>query len=1261
MCHKNGSKAKSIVVFCMSESISGRSTGNMGGSWEFWIDRGGTFTDVIGRRPDGSLVTHKLLSENPEAYRDAAVHGIRHLLELPPGAAIPSERIGAVKMGTTVATNALLERKGERTLLLITKGFRDALRIGYQARPKIFARHIIKPDMLYERVVEIDERVRADGAVERDLDVNIARRELERAKADGIDAIAIVLMHAYRYGAHEQRLAALAREVGFTQVSASHEVSPLIKLVGRGDTTVVDSYLSPILRRYVAQVAADLDASSPHPGRAGARPSASLSRKSQAGKLQPRLMFMMSSGGLTAADLFRGKDAILSGPAAGVVGMAETGRAAGFSRLIGFDMGGTSTDVSHFAGEYERAFETEVAGVRMRAPMMLIHTVAAGGGSVLHYDGARFRVGPDSAGANPGPKCYRRGGPLAVTDANVMVGKLIPDFFPQIFGPQQNLPLDAEAVSNGFAALAKEIGDGRSAEQVADGFIKIAVENMANAIKKISVQRGYDVTRYALNCFGGAGGQHACLVADALSMTRVLIHPLSSLLSAYGMGLADIRSVRQQAIEAPFGKAAHATLEKVAKRLAAVVIEEVAAQGVAAEKIRLHIRAHIRYAGTDTPLIVDAGTFKPRPRRSGVLATLSKMKASFERAHKAQFGFIDRSKDLVIEAVSVEAIGGGVRFKEKSRKTTGRKLPAPARHARFFSSGNWQRANVYLRATLALGHKIKGPAIIIEPHQTVVIEQGWRAELTPRDHLVLRRVQKLVRARAIGTHADPVMLEMFNNLFMSIAEQMGVALQNTAYSVNIKERLDFSCAVFDGEGSLVANAPHMPVHLGSMDRAVETVIRENRGKIRPGDAYAINAPYNGGTHLPDITVCTPVFDGSKILFWVASRGHHADVGGISPGSMSPNATTIEQEGVYIDNFKLIERGRFREKELYKLLTGAKYPARNPLQNVNDIKAQIAANEMGLRELRKMVRYFTLRVVRAYMRHVQDNAAESVRRVIDRLHDSTFTVETDQGNKIKVRITVDKDRREATVDFTGTSPQQPSNFNAPEPVTRAAVLYVFRVMVDDDIPMNAGCLRPIRIIIPKKSLLSPEFPAAVVAGNVETSQEVTNCLFGALDAMAAAQGTMNNLNFGNAEYQYYETICSGSPAGPGFPGTDAVHTHMTNTRLTDPEVLEFRYPVLLEDFHIRKGSGGRGRWNAGDGVRRTIRFLEKMECTILSGHRRVPPFGLADGGDGQVGNNWVQRKDGRMEALQGADATVIDAGEAIIIQTPTAGGYGKPTL
>jgi 5-oxoprolinase (ATP-hydrolysing) len=1216
-------------------------------NWEFWIDRGGTFTDVIGRRPDGKLVTHKLLSENPDAYADAAVEGIRRLLGLASGEPIHGASIGAVKMGTTIATNALLERVGERTLLLITRGFCDALRIGYQARPKIFARHIVKPDMLYERVAEVDERVRADGTVERAVDLDAARVELLRAKNDGIRAVAIVFMHAYRYSEHERQVATLAREAGFEQISVSHEVSPLIKLVGRGDTTVVDGYLSPILRRYVSQVRGDLPALG-------------------AGERDTRLMFMMSSGGLTAADLFRGKDAILSGPAGGVVGMAETGRQAGFRRLIGFDMGGTSTDVSHFAGEYERAFETEVAGVRMRAPMMLIHTVAAGGGSILHFDGARFRVGPDSAGAYPGPKCYWRGGPLAVTDANVMVGKLLPDFFPRIFGPGQNEPLDAGAVREAFAALVEDIGDRRTPEEIADGFIKIAVENMANAIKKISVQRGYDVTRYALNCFGGAGGQHACLVADALGMTNVLIHSLSSLLSAYGMGLADIRSVRQQAIEAPFDHSGRSAFGRAARKLARIVIDEVAEQGVAADKIALRVGAHIRYAGTDTALIVDAGGFAHATLRRGrkqakqkTLTSLQKMKSAFERAHKARFGFVDRSKKLVFEAVSVEAVGGGATFNEPARKTRRNKLPAPARRGRFYSGSKWHDALVFTRETLAPGHDVKGPAIIVEPHQTVVVEDGWRAELTAKDHLVLRRIKKLVRPRAVGTHADPVMLEVFNNLLMSIAEQMGVTLQNTAYSVNIKERLDFSCAVFDGRGSLVANAPHMPVHLGSMDRAVETIIRENQGQIRPGDVYAINAPYNGGTHLPDITVCTPAFDGRKILFWVASRGHHADVGGISPGSMSPNATSIEQEGVYVDNFKLVERGRFREKEIEKLLTGGKYAARNPVQNINDLKAQIAANQKGVHELHKMVRHFTLPVVNAYMRHVQDNAAESVRRVIDRLHDAHFAVEMDQGTVIKVRIKVDRKKREATVDFTGTSPQQPNNFNAPEPVTRAAVLYVFRVMVDDDIPMNAGCLRPIHIVIPKKSLLSPEYPAAVVAGNVETSQEVTNCLFGALGVMAAAQGTMNNLNFGNARYQYYETICSGSPAGPGFPGTDAVHTHMTNTRLTDPEILELRYPVLLEDFHIRKDSGGRGRWNAGDGIRRTIRFLEKMECTILSSHRRVRPFGLGGGEDGQAGENRVRRKDGRVEKLSGCDATKLDAGEAVIIQTPTAGGYGRP--
>jgi 5-oxoprolinase (ATP-hydrolysing) len=1213
------------------------------GSWDFWIDRGGTFTDVIGRRPDGSLVAHKLLSENPEAYRDAAVQGIRDLIGLKAGQPILPGVIGAVKMGTTVATNALLERKGERTLLLVTRGFRDGLKIGYQARPKIFARHIIKPDMLYERVVEVDERVRADGTVEGALDLAAVRAELLAALAAGINAVAIVFMHAYRYPEHEQLVAALARELGVPQVSVSHEVSPLIKLVGRGDTTVVDAYLSPILRRYVALVAEDLSANG-----------ATSAQRNVA----PRLMFMMSSGGLTAAELFQGKDAILSGPAGGVVGMAETGREAGFAHLIGFDMGGTSTDVSHYDGEYERAFETEVAGVRMRAPMMLIHTVAAGGGSILHFDGARFRVGPDSAGANPGPKCYRRGGPLAVTDANVMVGKLIPDFFPKIFGPQQNLSLDGDAVREAFAALAREIGDGRTPEVVADGFIKIAVENMANAIKKISVQRGYDVTGYALNCFGGAGGQHACLVADALGMTKVLIHPFSSLMSAYGMGLADIRATRQQAIEEPLGDAALAAIAATGGKLGEDARREVAGQGVPARDILVHVRAHIRYAGTDTALVAPAFTLETNAPTGPSLVA---MKSAFEAAHKSRFGFIDQSKELVVEAVSVEAIGGGAKFTEPVAATTHAPLPAPARSTRFYSGGKWHDAAVFIRAQLSPGHKITGPAIIMEPHQTVVVEDGWQAEITAKNHLVLERVVPLSRAHAIGTQADPVMLEVFNNLFMSIAEQMGVSLQNTAYSVNIKERLDFSCAVFAADGTLVANAPHMPVHLGSMDRSVETIIRENMGKVAPGDVYVINAPYNGGTHLPDITICTPVFDAAEreILFWVASRGHHADVGGISPGSMSPNATTIDEEGVLFDNFKVIDRGRFLEKELYAALAGAKYPARNPLQNVNDIKAQIAANEKGVQELNKMVAHFTLPVVKAYMQHVQDNAAESVRRVIDRLHDSAFEYEMDQGTFIRVKITVDKEKREATVDFTGTSPQQPTNFNAPEPVTRAAVLYVFRVMVDDDIPMNAGCLRPINIVIPKRSMLSPEYPAAVVAGNVETSQAVTNCLFGALGALAAAQGTMNNLNFGNAKYQYYETICSGSPAGPGFPGTDAVHTHMTNTRLTDPEVLEFRYPVVLEDFHIRKGSGGRGQWNAGDGIRRTIRFLEQMDCTILSGHRRVRPFGLAGGEAGQVGENSVRRNDGRVEKLKGADATVIDAGEAVIIQTPTAGGYGKP--
>ncbi len=1204
-------------------------TQEISGAWDFWIDRGGTFTDVIGRDPQGVLHARKVLSENPSAYKDAAVQGIRLHLGLETGEPVPTGAIGEVRMGTTVATNALLERKGEKLALVTTKGFRDALRIGYQERKNIFATEIIKPEALYDRVVEIDERVLADGSTELPLDLAQAEAALRALKAEGYNAVAIVFMHAYKFPAHEAAVAKIAREIGIEQVSVSHEVSPLIKLVGRGDTTVVDAYLSPVLRRYVAQVSRELDVE-----RTGAR-----------------VMFMMSSGGLTAADMFQGKDAILSGPAGGVVGLARTGETAGFGQVIGFDMGGTSTDVAHFDGEYERAFETEVAGVRVRAPMMLIHTVAAGGGSILHFDAGRFRVGPDSAGANPGPACYRNGGPLAVTDANVMLGKLIPDYFPSIFGPKQNQPLDVERVRALFSQMAEEIGDDRSPESVADGFIRIAVANMVEAIKKISVQRGYDVTRYALSCFGGAGGQHACLVADALGMKNILLHPMSGLLSAYGMGLADIRATRQKALGANLDADAPAELQRLGAELAAECVAELIAQGVEEQVITKHLRAHIRYAGTDTVLSVEA-TYP-------AIDAASRLRAEFEAAHKRRFGFIAENKALVIDAVELETVGGGAGEGEAAG-SIGEATEAQAdRQARFYSQGAFHDAAVVVRENMQRGQTVTGPAIIIEKNQTIIIEDGWQARLTEHDHVVLTRIKALPKRVAIGTEADPVMLEIFNNLFMSIAEQMGVTLQNTAYSVNIKERLDFSCAVFDAAGNLVANAPHMPVHLGSMDASVATAIRENP-VIKPGDVFLINAPYNGGTHLPDLTVCTPVFDDAQteIRFWVASRGHHADIGGIAPGSMSPLAVNIEQEGVYIDNFKLVDQGQFREDALADLLNGAKYPVRNLTQNVNDLKAQIAANEKGVAELRKMIVHFGEDVVKAYMGHVQDNAAESVRRVLDQLPDGQFTYELDQGSKIEVKVTIDRVKREATVDFTGTSEQRPDNFNAPQPVTRAAVLYVFRVLVDGDIPMNAGCLRPIKIIVPEGSMLSPHYPAAVVAGNVEVSQAVTNCLFGATKAMAAAQGTMNNLTFGNNEYQYYETICSGAPAGPGFNGADAVHTHMTNSRLTDPEILETRFPVMLEDFHIRENSGGRGKWTAGNGTHRTIRALEELEFAILSGHRRVRPFGLEGGEDGQLGRNEVRRQDGAVEVLKGCDQVVLKAGEAFTIITPTGGGYGK---
>ncbi|MBV7486269.1 hydantoinase B/oxoprolinase family protein [Bordetella sp. BOR01] len=1204
--------------------------------WQFWVDRGGTFTDIVARRPDGSTATAKLLSENPEQYRDAAVAGIRQLLGLAPGVPVPAEQVECVKMGTTVATNALLERKGERTLLVTTQGFRDGLRIAYQNRPRLFDRNVALPEMLYESVVEADERVDASGAVVRPLDEDGLRQKLQQAYDSGIRAVAVIFMHAWHTPAHEQRAAAIARDMGFTQVSASHEVSPLIKFVSRGDTTVVDAYLSPILKRYVDQVATEL------PG--------------------IRLMFMQSSGGLTDAHRFRGKDAILSGPAGGIVGMVRTSELAGLPRVIGFDMGGTSTDVSHYAGEFEREFETLVAGVRMRAPMMSIHTVAAGGGSILHFDGARLRVGPDSAGANPGPACYRRGGPLAVTDCNVLLGKIQPDFFPRVFGPAADQPLDRQAVQQRFDAMAGEVraatGREMTPEQLAEGFLEIAVGNMAEAIKRISVQRGHDVTEYALTVFGGAGGQHACLVADALGMTTVFAHPLGGVLSAYGMGLADQTEMRQKTVEKVLDTALTAELQAELDELAAQAEGELRRQHVPADLIHVQRRLHLKYRGTDTALEVAYGG-------------LAQVRQDFEAAYRQRYSFLMPGRELVVETISVEATGGGEPATEAPVERSRAGAPPARQLVKMYGQGAWRDTPLYVRFDLVPGDVLAGPAIISEANQTTVVEAGWQAELTALDHIVLKRVEVRPERRVVGTQADPVMLEVFNNLFMSIAEQMGYRLQNTAYSVNIKERLDFSCAIFDAGGNLIANAPHMPVHLGSMGESIKTIMNANAGHMRPGDAYVVNDPYHGGTHLPDVTVITPVFDraGDEILFYVGSRGHHADIGGTTPGSMPPDSRTVEDEGVLFTNFQLVRDGEFRDQAAREILASGRWPARNPDQNIADLHAQIAANEKGVQELLRMCDHFGLDVVRAYMGHVQDNAEEAVRRVISVLKDGSYEYPLDNGAVIRVAVRVDREARTAVVDFTGTSPQLDNNFNAPGAIAVAAVLYVFRTMVDDDIPLNAGCLKPLDIIVPDGSMLRPNPPASVVAGNVETSMCIVNALYGALGVLAASQGTMNNFTFGNARYQYYETISGGTGAGPlridaagpgdeGFAGASVVQAHMTNSRLTDPEVLELRFPVRLESYEIRPGSGGAGRYRGGDGGVRRVRFLEDMTAAILSNNRVYAPFGLAGGGAGAVGRNYIERADGSIQELAPQDSAALRAGDVFVVETPGGGGYGQ---
>ena len=1196
--------------------------------WQFWIDRGGTFTDLVARAPDGRLSTHKLLSENPERYRDAAIAGIKQVLGVPLDQPIPPGLVDQVRMGTTVATNALLERKGERTLLVVNQGFGDLLRIGNQARPRLFDLNVRLPTLLHERVAEVAGRVGVDGTEVEPLDEDGARLAFAAAYAAGIRACAIALIHAWKYPALERRLAALARAAGFQQVSTSHECSPLLRLVPRGDTTVVDAYLSPILRRYVDQVAAELGG--------------------------VRLLFMQSNGGLAQADRFQGKDAILSGPAGGIVGAARTAAMAGLDRVIGFDMGGTSTDVALYDGAFERAFETQVAGVRVRAPMMAINTVAAGGGSILHFDGRRYQVGPDSAGANPGPACYRRGGPLTVTDANVMLGKIQPRHFPSIFGPGGDQPLDDAAVRQGFAVLAQQVADATgepaSPERVAEGFLHIAVANMANAIKQVSTQKGHDPARFALQCFGGAGGQHACLVADELGMGTVFIHPYAGVLSAYGMGLADQAILREQAMELPFTDDALPQLRAEAGRLAQNAAQALAAQGADPQRVGVQQTVYLRYAGTDAAL------------PAALAGDAASIAAAFTAAHQARFGFATPDRALVAELVAVEATAPGEPVVEPVLPARQDGAPDAVDTVRLWSGGQAHQAAVFERTALRAGDRLPGPALVREANATTVVEPGWTAEVSAQDHMLLRRTSPRPTLAAAGTErADPVLLELFNNLFMHVAEQTGIVLQNTSLSVNIRERLDFSCAIFDADGNLVANAPHVPVHLGAMGESVKTVLRQRAGTLRPGDVVALNNPFRGGTHLPDVTVITPVFDegGAEIRFFIGSRGHHADIGGTTPGSTPPYSRTLEEEGVVVDDVLLVDRGVFQEAPFRALLASARYPARSPDVNVADIKAQVAANQAGLGELQRVVARYGWPTVRAYMRHVMDNAEESVRQVIARIGGGSFQYTMDDGSPLHVAVTVDKQARSAVVDFTGTGPQRPDNFNAPPAVTRAVVLYVFRCLVGADIPLNDGCLKPIELRIPPGTFLSPAPGAAVVAGNTEVSQAACNALFGALGAMACSQATMNNLLFGDSTRQYYETICGGSGAGPGFDGASAIQTHMTNTRMTDPEILELRYPVRLERFALRTGSGGRGQYHGGDGAVRRLRFLDPMLAVVVASRRTVAPFGLAGGADGQAGTQWVERADGRRDTMTGTDQAALNPGDLLHIETPGGGGYGAP--
>ncbi len=1237
--------------------------------WSFWIDRGGTFTDIIARGPEGTLISKKLLSESGTSI-DSAVAGINEILKENSSS---MDEIGEIRMGTTLGTNALLERKGARTVLVTTQGFADIVRIGYQNRPDIFALEIILPEQLYESVIEFQERIHADGEIAQIANEGKLRAELKMALEAGAQSCAIALLHGYKYPKHEEIAARIAAEVGFKQISCSHDCAALMKYVSRTDTTLVDAYLTPLLRNYVDTLDAHL------------------------GK-DKKLFFMQSNGGLCESAIFRGKDSILSGPAGGLIGAVKAAQQCGYEKLITFDMGGTSTDVAHYADEFDYVYDKEISGVRIRAPMMDIHTVAAGGGSILSFDGSRYRVGPESAGALPGPKSYRKGGPLSVTDANLLLGRIQPDHFPKIFGDDGKQALDKDSVEVSFEEIAREISEKtrnyRTPAEVAFGFLQIAVSKMANAIKHVSIQRGHDARECALVCFGGAGGQVACMIADELGIKNILIHPLAGLLSAYGIGHADRRIGKDIDINEDISTLSAHKLHADIEHTREVLSEALAKKGIATDDQELSVHALLRMEGSDYTLSVP-------------FAEIEDMVQTFQSKHLQRYGFSDNKRKVVLQSLAVQLIGKTMpdeQLKYKPQKSS------DTQRCRLYSRGLWCDARVINRSQIQPLIAIAGPAIIVESHTTTVVDLGWQAEILKDGSLSLSHTSEYYRPESsedgvqtftsaedmekalssTGSHrpistsgsqkparpasrkahgglqkggnvseADPVTLELFNNLFRFVAEQMGITLQNTSYSVNIKERLDFSCALFDGEGNLIANAPHMPVHLGSMGESVKNLIDTRLSSMKSGDVYATNDPYNGGTHLPDITVISPAFDesGKKVLFYVASRGHHADIGGISPGSMPSDSKTIDEEGVLFKQELLVRDGVFLEEELKTLLKSGPHPARNSHQNIADLKAQVAANTRGINEMKSLIADWGQDLVLQYLQHVQDNAAECMRRTIQQLNSGHFSCTMDDGSTISVNIQINKAKRTASIDFEGTTEQTQTNLNAPLAVTKAAVLYVFRTLIKDDIPLNAGCFVPLELKVPSGSLLNPDYPAAVVAGNVETSQVIVDTLYGALGIMAGAQGTMNNLSFGNDRYQYYETICGGTGAGDGFDGAGPVQSHMTNSRLTDPEVLETLFPVILEHFRHRPGSGGEGKYRGGDGAVRRIRFNEPMLASILSNRRTTAPHGLAGGQAAAPGRNFLTKPNGKTIELEACAKVQLQAGDCLEIETPGGGGFG----